>query len=84
MVIHMSLNEIGAKLKELRIKNNITQDELARNLYLSRQAVSRWETGKSIPDYQTLILICKFYNVNMNYFFDDNNVNLINQICLLL
>ena len=48
MVIHMSLNEIGAKLKELRIKNNITQDELARNLYLSRQAVSRWETGKSI------------------------------------
>ena len=70
----MSLNEIGAKLKELRIKNNITQDELARNLYLSRQAVSRWETGKSIPDYQTLILICKFYNVNMNYFFDDNNV----------
>lgn len=64
----MSLNEICAKLKELRIKNNITQDELARNLYLSRQAVSRWETGKSIPDYQTLILICKFYNVNMDYF----------------
>lgn len=70
----MSLNEIGTKLKELRIKNNITQDELASNLYLSRQAVSRWETGKSIPDYQTLILICKFYNVNMDYFFDNNNV----------
>ena len=42
----MSLNEIGTKLKELRINNNITQDELASNLYLSRQAVSRWETGE--------------------------------------
>lgn len=70
----MCLNEIGAKLKELRTKNNITQDELASKLYLSRQAVSRWETCKSIPDYQTLILICKFYNVNMDYFFGNNKV----------
>ena len=47
MVIHMSLNEIGTKLKELRINNNITQDELASNLYLSRQAVSRYRIDES-------------------------------------
>lgn len=70
----MNLNQIESKLKELRIKKNITQEELAKQLYLSRQAVSRWETGKSIPDYQTLISICEFYNVNINYFFEDNNL----------
>ena len=41
-------------LKDLREKNNLTQDEMAERLHVTRQAVSRWETGETQPNTDTL------------------------------
>lgn len=46
--------EIQGILKNLREKNNLTQEQLAERVQVTRQAVSRWETGLSVPDADTL------------------------------
>ena len=53
-------------LLELRKKNNLTQDELAEKLYITRQAVSRWESGETIPNIETLKSLSKLFNVSIN------------------
>lgn len=50
----------------LRTKKGLSQDELAEKLYVTRQAVSRWETGETIPNTETLKLLSKFFNVSIN------------------
>ena len=53
-------------LKELRKAKNITQEELANHLNVSRKSVSRWETGTNMPDLAILIELSKFYDVNID------------------
>ncbi|HJB01290.1 MAG TPA: helix-turn-helix domain-containing protein [Candidatus Mediterraneibacter merdavium] len=53
-------------LKEIRMKNNLTQDEMAKKLAVTRQAVSRWETGDSTPNIETLKQISKDFNISIN------------------
>ncbi len=55
--------DIGAKIKELRAKSNLTQEELAQKLGVTAQAVSRWECGVSLPDITMLPLISKTFFV---------------------
>ena len=45
----MDKKKIGNSIKNARIRNNLTQDELADKLYVTRQTVSKWETGLSFP-----------------------------------
>jgi len=54
------------KLKELRKRKNITQDELAKHIYVSRTAVSKWESGKGYPSIDTLRLLADFYEVSID------------------
>ena len=56
----------GNFLKELRKAKNITQEELANHLNVSRKSVSRWETGTNMPDLDILIELSKFYDVNID------------------
>lgn len=51
---------------ELRTKNNLSQEQLAERVFVTRQAVSRWETGETIPNTETLKLISKQYDVSIN------------------
>ena len=51
---------------ELRTKNGLSQDELAEKVFVTRQAVSRWETGETIPNTETLKLLSKLFNVSIN------------------
>ena len=44
----------------------MSQDELAEKVFVTRQAVSRWETGKTIPDTETLKLLSKLFDVSIN------------------
>ena len=53
-------------LYELRMKHKLTQDELAEKLFVTRQAVSRWEKGETVPNSDTLKLLSKYYNVSIN------------------
>lgn len=51
---------------ELRTKKGLSQEELAEKIYVTRQAVSRWETGETIPNTETLKLLSKFFEVSIN------------------
>ena len=53
-------------LFELRTKRGFTQDELAEKIHVTRQAVSRWETGETVPNTETLKLLSKLFDVSIN------------------
>ena len=51
---------------ELRTKNKLSQDELAEKVMVTRQAVSRWENGETVPNTETLKLLSKVFDVSIN------------------
>ena len=51
---------------ELRTKNGLSQDELAQKVFVTRQAVSRWETGETVPNTETLKLLSNLFGVSIN------------------
>ncbi len=53
-------------LLELRTKSGLSQDELAEKIFVTRQAVSRWENGETTPNTETLKLLSKEFNVSIN------------------
>lgn len=53
-------------ITELRTKNGFTQDELAQKVFVTRQAVSRWELGETVPNVETLKLLSKLFDVSIN------------------
>ena len=53
-------------LYELRTKNGLSQDELAEKVFVTRQAVSRWENGDTVPNTETLKQLSKLYDVSIN------------------
>ena len=61
----MDQQKIGTFLKELRKEKNITQEQLADKMMVSRRTVSRWETGSNMPDLDILIDISEFYGVDL-------------------
>lgn len=61
--IYMKTKEI---IYQLRTKNGMSQDELAEKVYVTRQAVSRWENGETVPNTETLKLLSKLFNVSIN------------------
>ena len=70
--IFMNTNIISKYLQLLRKKHNFTQDELAKRLDISRQAVSKWETGAAIPDLEVLLKISKLYGITINDILEPN------------
>ena len=50
----------------LRTKHGLSQDSLAEKIYVTRQAVSRWETGETVPNTETLKLLSKLFHVSIN------------------
>lgn len=68
----MNTNIISKYLQLLRKKHNYTQDELAKRLDISRQAVSKWETGAAIPDLEVLLKISKLYGITINDILEPN------------
>ena len=53
-------------LLELRTKKGLSQDELAEKVFVTRQAVSRWENGETTPNIETLKLLSKLFDVSIN------------------
>lgn len=54
------------KIKELRSKANLSQQELADKIYVSRQAITKWENGRGVPDISNLIILCEFFNISLD------------------
>lgn len=51
---------------QLRTKSGLTQNELAEKIFVTRQAVSRWETGETMPNTETLKVLSKLFDVSIN------------------
>lgn len=62
----MNTTNISTNLKELRKKNHYSQTYVAERLNISRQAISRWETGDTAPDLDNLVLLAKLYNTSVD------------------
>ncbi len=54
------------KIKKLRKENNLSQEQLAEKLNVSRQAISKWESNKAYPDIDNLILLRDIFNVTLD------------------
>lgn len=57
---------IGDRLYELRRNKNLTQDEVAEKLNVSRQTISKWETNLSTPDFDKITPLCELYGITPN------------------
>lgn len=62
---------LGEKITLLRKKNNYSQEDLANELGISRQSVSKWESGNSIPDLDKIIKISNLFGVSTDYLLKD-------------
>ena len=58
--------EFNEKLQDLRKKKGLTQEELAESLYVSRTAISKWESGRGYPNIDSLKAIAKFFGVTID------------------
>jgi uncharacterized protein YjbI with pentapeptide repeats len=67
----MEAKLIGTKIAKARKKINISQAQLAKHLFISQQAVGKWERGESMPDIITLARLAELLSVDLNYFSDN-------------
>ena len=65
----------GTKLQNLRKEKNMSQEDLANLLNVSRQAISKWELDQSLPDTTNIIAISKIFGVTTDYLLLQETVN---------
>lgn len=66
--------EFNEKLQELRKQRGLTQEELAKKLYISRTAVSKWESGRGYPSIESLKAIAGFFSVTVDVLISTDEV----------
>ena len=66
--------EFNEKLQELRKQKGLTQEELAASLYVSRTAISKWESGRGYPNIESLKAIAKFFSVTLDELLSSDEV----------
>ena len=64
--------KLADNLKRIRKENNLSQEQLAEKLGVSRQAVSKWESEQSYPEMDKVLLICKLFNYNIDELMNEN------------
>jgi transcriptional regulator with XRE-family HTH domain len=68
--------DFGNQIKQIRKEKNITQEQMAQSLNITRQAVSNWENKRNLPDIEILIKIAKVYGVSLDkLILGDDNMN---------
>ena len=65
----VSDNYIAKKIRELRKNAGMSVDEFGEGVGRSGKTVSAWETGRNVPSADMLITICRFFNVNIDFFY---------------
>ena len=68
----MDQERIGALIKDIRKKNNLSQSAFAKKYGVTYQAVSKWENGKNIPDLAIIKQICSNYDISLESLLDGN------------
>ena len=64
---------LNKKLQLLRKQSGLSQEELAEKLGISRQAISKWESGQSTPDLNKIIIISELYNITIDSLVKEGN-----------
>ena len=67
----MPIDNFGIKLKEFRIRKGLTQKELSKKLFVSRKSVSKWETGRGMPDTAMIPKIAAALGVGIDELFEE-------------
>lgn len=67
--------KFSEKVRKLRIRKGLSQEELAEKLDVSRQTVSKWEAGSSLPEIEKLIFLSDFFQVSIDYLLRDKQIN---------
>ena len=62
----------GEKLHKLRKERGLSQEDLAAQIAVSRQAVSRWEQGTSLPDTENILQLCKLFGISADYLMNED------------
>lgn len=79
----MDMEEVGKRIKELRLKNSLSQNELAEKVIITPQAVSKWERGISLPDITMIQKLSEIFDVSISYLLSgeekDNNIDFKNR-----
>lgn len=73
---------IGEKIYSLRKSKNMSQEDLANVLNVSRQTVSKWETGESNPDIEKIVPLCDFFDISTDELLKGSNSYLEREIVL--
>lgn len=60
-------NKIAARIKEIRTNEKLNQSDFGKSISVSQDTVSLWEKGRSLPNTEFVIAICKKYNVSADY-----------------
>lgn len=60
------MTKVAEQLKQLRVKHQLSQDALAEQLFISRQAISKWENGDTIPDLDNLVRLTEIFDVSLD------------------
>ena len=68
----MKLN-FAENIRKLRRENGLTQEQLAEQLFVSRTAVSKWESGRGYPNIESLKAIAKFFSVSVDELLSGND-----------
>lgn len=63
---------LSEKLYQLRKKSGLSQEQLAEQLNVSRQAISKWESGSAFPESEKLIIISNYFGVSVDYLLKDD------------
>ena len=58
--------ELKAQIKKYRMEQNLSQEDLAEKVYVTRQTISNWENEKSYPDIHSLLLLSSLFNVSLD------------------
>ncbi len=71
--------EFNEKLQELRKQRGLTQDELAEKLFVSRTAISKWESGRGYPNIESLKAISKFFGITVDELLSGEELLILSQ-----
>ena len=78
LVMSRPLDQFPSRLKELRKERQLRQEDLAFDLNVSRQTISKYERGQRQPDYRMLIEIADYFQVSLDYLFGRTDIKSIN------
>ncbi len=71
VIVMLNLDKFGQFISEKRLNRNMTQLQIANKLFVTPQAVSKWERGESFPDIETLVLLCYELSIQIDHLLNE-------------